>query len=104
MVRQGGEHAHFYNKEIPVDMSRFSKDEVQSYMKSWVALNSALPTIGDEERCIQLLEYEKSMIAPRGMYLLRIHSRFNKLRAHRERRELMILVENPPQSKEARLA
>jgi hypothetical protein len=61
-------------------------EAIQSALTSWVNLNSAV--IGaDEATCQALLAAEKSGKA-RRMFMLRIHSRYNKLRADRERQEL----------------
>lgn len=55
--------------------------------KDWKALNDQLRT-ADEAVCRQLLEQE--LHGPRRQrYLMRIHSRLNYVRAHRERAMLM---------------
>lgn len=56
-------------------------------LSSWVAMNEALKTISEEE-CWALLEEEKKG-QQRVQFMLRIHGRANKLRAERERRELL---------------
>ena len=53
----------------------------------WVELNSAL-LVADEARCAELMAQEKDGPA-RKDFLLRIHSRLNKVRADRERYELV---------------
>ncbi len=73
-------------------------DSDVSALRSWDALAKAVMRAGEAD-CLRLLEAEKAMPRPRGMYLLRIHSRMNRLRARREREELMALVEEPPASK-----
>lgn len=55
-------------------------------LKSWVALNNALLT-ADEDLCHKLLKEEKNG-RKRLRFLLRIHSRLNKVRADRERTEI----------------
>ncbi len=54
---------------------------------NWTELNRALLT-ASEEGCAALLATE--LAGPRRVaFLLRIHGRFNKLRARREREELL---------------
>lgn len=53
---------------------------------SWVALNNAIRD-ADEQTCRELLKLEQAG-RKRKMFLLRIHSRLNKVRADRERVEL----------------
>ena len=53
---------------------------------TWVDLNDRLMT-ADEATCAALLELERTGKA-RRQFMLRIHSRLNKVRADRERREL----------------
>lgn len=53
---------------------------------TWVALNEALSTAG-EALCWRLLEEEKKG-RNRPSFMKRIHSRLNKARADRERKEL----------------
>ena len=55
-------------------------------LSTWNALNAAVMHASEAE-CLALLEAEKKGKA-RRMFLLRIHSRLNKIRADRERREL----------------
>jgi hypothetical protein len=69
-------------------------------LATWVALNDAILTIDDEKTLLDLMKEEMSSPSPRGMFLLRIHSRMNKVRAERERAELMALVAKPPKSKD----
>lgn len=52
----------------------------------WVGLNSVVMK-WNEEMCVTLLKAESEGKRRIG-FLLRIHSRLNKLRAHRERAEL----------------
>lgn len=61
-----------------------TSDEI---LATWIGLNYALTLLG-EEQCVKLLEREK-VGKKRKQILLRIHSRINKLRAERERRELI---------------
>lgn len=56
-------------------------------LQTWVALNNALRD-ADEKLCMQLLKEEKAG-RQRRQFLLRIHSRLNKVRADREREQLM---------------
>lgn len=56
-------------------------------LSSWVAMNEALKTLSEKD-CWKLLESEKKG-SKRAQFLLRIHGRANKLRAERERRELL---------------
>ena len=55
-------------------------------LASWNSLNAAIVSASEED-CLKLLNSEKSGRA-RRMFLLRIHSRLNKVRADRERLEL----------------
>lgn len=55
-------------------------------LRTWRALNQAMQT-ADEEDCNMLLK-EELRTAKRLPFVLRIHSRMNKIRASRERREL----------------
>lgn len=59
-------------------------------MQTWDDLNDAVRD-ADEGRCKILLEAEKKGKC-RKQFLLRIHSRLNKVRADRERSELVRLV------------
>ena len=56
--------------------------------KEWESLNTKL-MIASEWECDLMLSSEKRGLA-RKVYLLRIHARFNKLRAERERKDLAI--------------
>ncbi len=56
-------------------------------LSSWVAMNEALKTLSEEE-CWELLRQEKKG-QRRAQFMLRIHGRANKLRAEREKRELL---------------
>lgn len=56
-------------------------------LSSWVAMNEALKTLPEKD-CWKLLEQEKKN-QQRAQFMLRIHGRANKLRAERERRELL---------------
>lgn len=56
-------------------------------LSSWVAMNEALKTL-EEKECWKLLQKEKDG-RKRAQFMLRIHGRANKLRAERERRELL---------------
>lgn len=56
-------------------------------LSSWVSMNEALKTLSEKE-CWSLLEQEKTG-QKRAQFMLRIHGRANKLRAERERRELL---------------
>lgn len=56
-------------------------------LSSWVNMNEALKTL-TEDKCWKLLEEEKAG-QKRAQFMLRIHGRANKLRAERERRELL---------------
>ena len=55
-------------------------------LKTWDSLNKVV-RIANEEQCFQLLKEEKKGRA-RQTFLLRIHSRLNKVRADRERQAL----------------
>lgn len=80
-------------------MAKLTDAEITKYTSTWVELNAAMVEIDDEEQCAQLLDHEKNRASPRGLFVLRIHSRLNKLRAHRERAELMQHVDVFPESK-----
>jgi hypothetical protein len=56
-------------------------------LKTWIALNDAMRT-ADEDQCRALLA-EELKGRKRRMFCLRIHSRINRLRANRERQELL---------------
>ena len=55
-------------------------------LRTWLSLNHIL-VIADEELCKELLRAELSG-RRRQLFVLRIHSRLNRVRAHREREEL----------------
>lgn len=55
-------------------------------LRTWLDLNDALMEAGEEE-CHRLLKAELKG-KRRHQFLLRIHSRLNRTRAHRERDEL----------------
>lgn len=55
-------------------------------LKSWIALNDVLRDAG-EELCQDLLDEELTG-RKRKQFIKRIHSRLNKVRADRERKEL----------------
>lgn len=57
---------------------------------SWQDLNAAM-TKADEADCLSMLKEEKKG-KRRLQYMLRIHSRLNKVRADRERLELRALI------------
>lgn len=56
-------------------------------LDTWVELNSAVMS-ADEKTCHELLKQEKAG-KKRQQFMLRIHSRINKIRAERERGELI---------------
>ena len=64
-----------------------SKPTTTNPLRSWVAMNEALKTLSEKD-CWKLLEQEKKG-QQRAQFMLRIHGRANKLRAARERRELL---------------
>lgn len=55
-------------------------------LKSWDALNEFLKT-ADEDACEKLMTQEREYIK-RTSFIKRIHSRLNKVRADRERKEI----------------
>lgn len=55
---------------------------------TWIALNGYLMSCNDEKQLQKLLEREKKG-ANRPTFIRRIHSRLNKVRADRERKELL---------------
>ena len=59
-------------------------------LESWEALNTHLLNVGEKE-CLRLLAAERAGDR-RLTFLLRIHSRLNKIRAQRERKELEIVA------------
>ena len=60
--------------------------KIEDVLRTWIALNDALRN-ADEEYCQQLLKHEQAG-KQRKQFILRIHSRLNKVRADRERVEL----------------
>lgn len=58
-----------------------------SPLSNWRALNAALMKLRDEEEIRDLLEAELRG-KNRSRFVLRIHSRLNRVRRRRERREL----------------
>ena len=63
------------------------KARLYKALASWQNLNSLLRTISESD-CHKLLEIEGKE-NKRDSFLLRIHARYNILRAQRERRELL---------------
>ena len=59
--------------------------------KTWADLNTRLMACKTEREVEQLMTYESHEDRRRPQYLKRIHSRLNKLRASRERKELQQL-------------
>lgn len=57
-----------------------------SLLANWAKLNEGILNLTEEE-CLKLLEIEKKNHSRKRM-LRRIHSRYNKLRAERERTDL----------------
>lgn len=57
-------------------------------LKTWIALNDKLRT-ANEETCEQLLQEELEG-RQRKQFIRRIHSRLNRVRAERERKELKV--------------
>lgn len=55
---------------------------------TWIELNEIVMK-ADERECQRLLAVEKAKDRRRKMFLLRIHARLNKVRAERERAELV---------------
>jgi hypothetical protein len=62
------------------------KDEV---LRTWADLNQHLMNVADEAECLRLLKAEKTGPRKSTTIMLRIHSRYNYLRAHRERHEIV---------------
>lgn len=56
---------------------------------TWAELNAYLMMTEDEDALARLLAAERARAKPRGRYVARVHSRLNKVRADRERRELL---------------
>lgn len=60
---------------------------MKNALDNWVAINEAMKNCTEKE-ALKLMEKERGG-ENRTRVLLRIHSRMNKLRADRERREIM---------------
>jgi len=60
------------------------KDEI---LRTWKGLNAHLQN-SDENECQRLLKAERTGPRKSKVVMLRIHARFNYLRAHREREEI----------------
>ena len=67
-----------------------SKSFVQSHLATWKDLNRVMKA-ADLSTCEQFLEAEKQG-KRRKQFLMRIHSRLNKVRADQERTSLLELV------------
>ena len=63
------------------------KEITNPALKTWIDLNEYIMTVGEEE-CQKLLVEEQNGRA-RKQFLRRIHCRLNKVRAERERAELL---------------
>lgn len=63
-----------------------SDDRLKKALSTWIELNAYITGVG-EEVCNRLLFMEKNGKA-RKMFLRRIHSRLNRVRAQRERAEM----------------
>jgi hypothetical protein len=61
---------------------------VETIGRKWQLLNSEL-RMATEAECLELLRLEQTRAPLRITYLLRIHGRFNVLRAQRERNALL---------------
>lgn len=59
-------------------------------LRTWNSLNAALRNI-DEKGCQSLLDFEKKT-KRRSQILIRLFGKYNRLRADRERRELLTLT------------
>ncbi len=57
--------------------------------KTWNELNDAITSVSDLDRLNEFLNAELARAAPRQQFLLRIHSRMNKVRAQHERLALL---------------
>lgn len=62
-------------------------EKLTDCLATWAALNAALRTMNERD-AVYLLEWEKQTRRDTKV-LLRIHSRLNKLRAEREREEIL---------------
>ena len=63
------------------------KEITNPVLKTWDSLNGALRS-ADEQYCRDLL-HEECQGRQRSQFIKRIHSRLNKVRADRERKELL---------------
>ena len=63
-----------------------SKKLIDQALETWIGLNEVLMTTKEEDA--QALLDAETAGRNRRMFTLRIHSRLNKLRAQRERKEL----------------
>lgn len=68
-------------------MPKARKDVGHPNLRTWNELNCILQT-ADEAKCLSLLETEKKGRA-RRTFLLRIHSRLNRVRRETERKKLL---------------
>ena len=59
-------------------------------LATWLGLNNVAPTLTEEE-CLALLEREKAG-KRRVQFMLRLHSRLNRVRADRERLQIQKLA------------
>lgn len=69
-------------------MAKLSKAKVDATLATWDTLNTALMGVVNEDGLRQLIDAELAG-KRRVKFVLRVHSRLNKVRAHRERRELL---------------
>lgn len=60
---------------------------IEATLSSWSSLNEIVKNCNEKE-CVKLMEAE-SKGKHRKDFMLRIHSRLNKLRADRERKEII---------------
>lgn len=65
---------------------RKKKPITEPVLKTWIALNNVIRK-ADEAECLRLLQAERSG-RRRQQFMLRIHSRLNRVRRERERREI----------------
>jgi len=59
-------------------------------LDTWIKLNAFMQTASEDE-CKALMK-EELKYRKRKIFVLRVHSRLNKLRAHRERKELLAKI------------
>ena len=64
------------------------KADIDKALATWMVLNEVVMSLTDEQDLEQMLATERTG-RQRKMFLLRIHSRLNKLRAGRERKEII---------------